>query len=843
MKQIILFLVLFYSVLQAQPDGRVFTTRQDTTLKGVVRDSLNVRIPFITAAQVGLKGDGVTDDTDSLLAVLSGSLANGGRLLLATGTYILSGDITIPQGVTIEGMALNLFAASGVVFQFNDNGGIRMPNTRSILKNVSIVTADTAIYVTGIQSEVENVEVMGGITVTDIGVMLYDAIYNKFTNVRVNQCLTGLQLGIDNPPDNDNAQLNLFERCSFNNNSVAGADIRISRMNTFLQCGFEGNPSWGLISDAILSDSTNWSSDYLTNVNSGNTFINCWWESNEDGNIWLKTDAGSVFQNCEMLNILYSPEYLIKLEFAVNTRFENIYITDDSLDAGIDIASSCYGISISTRNEKIVRINDRGINTTIAGLPKVKSDLYDYTPNQAFNLTDAIFQSWSENTGSGSGTWSKDSIDLFYPKSVTGYSAKLTMGASPSATPSISVTGTKVLDSDSTYYAVIVYKNDSADSIGYTSLDFLILNADLNTVYNTGKGRWVAIADGQRISLPMSSKINKVVIPITGYDQAVILALYGYYVGNANAVHHIYSCYITKHPDNEPIGNDYFETGIDTFDIVGSFYADSTGYLSKTSPTGINFTTSEDFTLNAWFNTKYIDSTQRIVSYRNGTNGYELFLESGILGFLLGDGTSFTVLQDNSTINDSTWYLATIRYTASSGVLQMLINGVLSNGTTQALGAINPSSNLYIGRYAPSDVNRFRGEIGEILLAKDFVISDAQALVNYNNGIGGVHLTDQGTKVFWYKFLNDYTDELGTNDLTLTGVDSIKTYPLGYGQATTNNDITITLGIPHTDATYGVYLSNEADSRLWITDKTTTGFKIKCSNITEEFPVTWKILR
>jgi len=414
MKTLFLFLLITVGI-HAQPIQGVFTARQDTTLKGVVRDSLNVRIPFITAAQVGLKGDGVTDDTDSLLAVLSGSLANGGRLLLATGTYILSGDITIPQGVTIEGMALNLFAASGVVFQFNDNGGIRMPNTRSILKNVSIVTADTAIKVTGIQSEVENVEVMGGITVTDIGVMLYDAIYNKFTNVRVNQCLTGLQLGIDNPPDNDNAQLNLFERCSFNNNSVAGADIRISRTNTFIQCGFEGNPSYGLIMDAIGSDSTSWSSDYITNVNSGNTFINCWWESNEDGEIWIKSDAGSVFQNCEISNIIYSPDHLVKLDFATNTRFENVYFSDDSLDAGIHIASSCYGTYISTRNKKVVRITDNGINTEIAGAPKIKSDLYDYTPNQAFNLTDAIFQSWSENTGSGSGTWSKDST-LFLTK-------------------------------------------------------------------------------------------------------------------------------------------------------------------------------------------------------------------------------------------------------------------------------------------------------------------------------------------------------------------------------------------------------------------------------------------
>ena len=64
------------------------------------RHAVNVR-------EFGAKGDGLTDDTDALLAALK-QAAPGGTLSLPPGTYAVSRTVEIPEGVVIQGAGMHL---------------------------------------------------------------------------------------------------------------------------------------------------------------------------------------------------------------------------------------------------------------------------------------------------------------------------------------------------------------------------------------------------------------------------------------------------------------------------------------------------------------------------------------------------------------------------------------------------------------------------------------------------------------------------------------------------------------------------------------------------------------
>jgi len=199
MKKILFLLLSLITVgIYAQPGGGVFTTRQDTTLKGVVRDSLANRIAYYNVLQFGAIGDGVTDVTTSFQNALN-ALPDGGTLVVPEGRYKIKGDLTPNIGTTIIGHSQNeTYAQGGTVFEFDSTAGFRLTQGRVTLKDFSIVTADTAIVISSIQNRVEDVEIMGGIGITKIGVSMQSAIYNVLDGVKANQCSTGLQIGVRN---------------------------------------------------------------------------------------------------------------------------------------------------------------------------------------------------------------------------------------------------------------------------------------------------------------------------------------------------------------------------------------------------------------------------------------------------------------------------------------------------------------------------------------------------------------------------------------------------------------------------------------------------------------------
>jgi hypothetical protein len=59
----------------------------------------------LDSGAAGVKADGVTDDTAALQAALDAKAKEGGRLSLPAGKYLVKGNLKIPAGVALEGVA------------------------------------------------------------------------------------------------------------------------------------------------------------------------------------------------------------------------------------------------------------------------------------------------------------------------------------------------------------------------------------------------------------------------------------------------------------------------------------------------------------------------------------------------------------------------------------------------------------------------------------------------------------------------------------------------------------------------------------------------------------------
>ena len=71
---------------------------------------------FISARDAGAKGDGETDDTNILNALIAGATASGKIVFLDYGLYVVTGTIHIPAGARIVGEAFPIILSSGSFF-------------------------------------------------------------------------------------------------------------------------------------------------------------------------------------------------------------------------------------------------------------------------------------------------------------------------------------------------------------------------------------------------------------------------------------------------------------------------------------------------------------------------------------------------------------------------------------------------------------------------------------------------------------------------------------------------------------------------------------------------------
>lgn len=100
----------------------------------------------ISARRFGAKGDGVTDDTAALQALIDSSSLTGKTAVLSKGaSYVISGVLNLPEGVTFDGMGSTLLVPTlygNVAFSFQGNNAT-LKNIRVLQTTVTGTTDNT----------------------------------------------------------------------------------------------------------------------------------------------------------------------------------------------------------------------------------------------------------------------------------------------------------------------------------------------------------------------------------------------------------------------------------------------------------------------------------------------------------------------------------------------------------------------------------------------------------------------------------------------------------------------------------------------------------------------------
>jgi hypothetical protein len=158
--------------------------------------------------------------------------------------------------------------------------------------------------------------------------------------------------------------------------------------------------------------------------------------------------------------------------------------------------------------------------------------------------------------------------------------------------------------------------------------------------------------------------------------------------------------------------------------VDGGLQLDGYAYVQAPNDVTLNFGTG-DFSIDAWVKTSEANNLQIILEKRSGIeshpNGYQLYLSSGKLGLLLGDG-DYTLYQSTllPSVADGNWHhvAATVNRDDPNG-LKLYVDGVSQtfNPTTRT-GSLDNDANLLIGAYHYNSTFRFNGDIDEVDLFK-----------------------------------------------------------------------------------------------------------------------------
>lgn len=198
-----------------------------------------------------------------------------------------------------------------------------------------------------------------------------------------------------------------------------------------------------------------------------------------------------------------------------------------------------------------------------------------------------------------------------------------------------------------------------------------------------------------------------------------------------------------------------------------SFTAASSQYASKSSPSGITFTSA--FTCEAWVYLNSYTGSQEFVIGRtdNSTGGFALTLSTtGQIEAFYGGSSNFTVQSSYQSIPLQQWtHIVAVCTSVSSKTWALYVNGTLvpSLALTAAATSLTQQNNLAIGASSGGG-NYFDGYIAE---ARIWSAAQTQATIRANMGI---NLTTATNLVACYQGNAAWTDSSGnSNTLTANG--------------------------------------------------------------------------
>ena len=141
----------------------------------------------------------------------------------------------------------------------------------------------------------------------------------------------------------------------------------------------------------------------------------------------------------------------------------------------------------------------------------------------------------------------------------------------------------------------------------------------------------------------------------------------------------------------------------------------SDDYVNCGNSSNLNFGTN-DFTIESWIKTNYIEKWQLIVS-KSYNPGYELFVarDNGKLLFQIGDGSGWTNFLGNTVVADGNWHhVVAVADRDNNGILYVDGNFDNEKSITSKSGSVDSEYNLHVGTRPPSTGYAFNGIIDEV---------------------------------------------------------------------------------------------------------------------------------
>jgi len=184
----------------------------------------------------------------------------------------------------------------------------------------------------------------------------------------------------------------------------------------------------------------------------------------------------------------------------------------------------------------------------------------------------------------------------------------------------------------------------------------------------------------------------------------------------------------------------------------GAIFDGTDDHISVPDHADLNFDSTGDFTIEAWFKADAVGRQNPIVCKLVGSNpnftGYQMWVapDNKLKAFIC-DG-SYTLVASSSTITADTWYYAAFTVDRD-GNEKIYLNGALdcTPVNVSGVGNINTDTTLWLGRATHSPSLAFDGTIAEVRIS-DKVRSDAEIAAAYADG--GEFESDGNTITLWH---------------------------------------------------------------------------------------------
>lgn len=241
--------------------------RATAHLADITQRGINVKSP--PAPLVAAKGDGVTDDTAAIKAIIDYVFAAGGGVVFfPPGTYKLMSSLIIKSNVHLIGCGVSTILdfssiVSGSGVKFDSGAYVSGVTLESFVIKCALTVIGLDMSGTIAHNRVDNVFRSLQITGCDTGISMSYSWCNLFENLRITTGHRALNL-------NAQSNNNLFSRCSFGDMDTnlimaSNADGNEFSSCEFYNASFASGAAVTLFQSRILI-----SNPYIENIDSGN---------------------------------------------------------------------------------------------------------------------------------------------------------------------------------------------------------------------------------------------------------------------------------------------------------------------------------------------------------------------------------------------------------------------------------------------------------------------------------------------------------------------------------------------------------------------------------------------